>query len=136
MAADPAVSDVAIIAGRLTTVADRYSTVGDVMLPHAPIAVPPQPVPPRPVPTSEKYPSRLFLSAQYASQAADPIPTSVKRVEYVVLNLYCGRRRGRDIQAQLEWTHHSSDFDIIMLSIDIAMHADLGDMMYAKTLEL
>eukprot|EP00959_Pyramimonas_sp_CCMP1952_P069318 1446492-Pyramimonas_sp.AAC.1 len=50
--------------------------------------------------TAERYPSRLFLAERHAGIAAEPTPRAARRVEYFVLNLFCGRRRAGDVQAQ------------------------------------
>ena len=53
------------------------------------------------VPNNERYPTRLFLTERYTGVAAESVPAAICRREYFVLNLYCGRRRGGDIQAQV-----------------------------------
>ena len=67
--------------------------------------------------TTERYPSRLFLPERYTRFASDPIPCAIRRVEYFVLNLYCGRRRAGDVQQQVEWSYYSQDYSIYVLSI-------------------
>eukprot|EP00959_Pyramimonas_sp_CCMP1952_P314259 6578505-Pyramimonas_sp.AAC.1 len=47
----------------------------------------------------ERYPARMFLPDQYTDLAAQALPVAIKRAEYYVLNLFCGRRRPEDIQA-------------------------------------
>ena len=88
---DPALSDVAI----------RALVQPDAAPPPAP---PARPV----IYSTERYPSRLFLTERYTGIASDPVPRGVKRAEYFILNLYCGRRRDGDVQAQIELEHHLS----------------------------
>ena len=84
----------------------------------------------------ERYPTRMFLTAHYQGVAAQVLPTAIRRTEYYVLNLYCGRRRPGDIQTQIEWCHYDVDFAIIVLSVDIAIDPILGNMMRRETLEV
>eukprot|EP00959_Pyramimonas_sp_CCMP1952_P213938 4476501-Pyramimonas_sp.AAC.1 len=60
----------------------------------------------------------------------------MRRPEYFILYLYCGRRRPGDIQASLEWTEYSLDFSVSVLSIDIAIDPVLGNVMRRESSEV
>ena len=92
-------------------------------------------MPAYPPPQHERYPTRAFQTERYSGPAADPLPRAIKRTEYVVLNLHCGRRRPDDIQACVEWSHYLTDFAIVALPIDIAIDPVLGNRMCRATLE-
>ena len=116
------------------TQSDPYITHEAAALLSGP-AIQPDPLPAW-EPTTERYPSRMFPTGRYSGLAADPIPSRIKRMDYFVLNLLCGRRRSGDTQEQLELVHHHNDYNIVVLSIDIAIHATLCDMMNSSTLAL
>ena len=116
------------------THSDPYITDDAAALLSGP-AIPQDPLPAW-EPTTERYPSRMFPTERYYGIAADPLPSRIKRMDYFVLNLFCGRRRAGDIQEQLELVHHHDDYNIVVLSIDIAIHATLCDMMNSSTLAL
>ena len=50
------------------------------------------------------------------------------RTVMVVLNLCSGHRRYGDVQSQVEWLHFTDHYEILVLSIDIAVHSVKGDL--------
>eukprot|EP00959_Pyramimonas_sp_CCMP1952_P213136 4459580-Pyramimonas_sp.AAC.1 len=64
------------------------------------------------------------------------LPAKIRRVEFFISHLFCGRRRDGDYQAQLEWAHNSPDFSIVVLSVDIALDADKCDLSRSDSLDV
>ena len=83
-----------------------------------------------------RYPSDLFSTADYVGEMAIMFPAKIKRVEFFIAHLFCGRRRDGDYQAQLEWAHDSPDFSIMILSVDIALDADKCDLSRSDSLAI
>ena len=74
------------------------------------------------------YEELLEHEVSYHGQANIMDMNTHARTMYVVLLPYSGRRRHGDIQLQIEWVTAYKTYDVLVLSLDLAVHATKGDM--------
>jgi hypothetical protein len=61
--------------------------------------------------------------------------STLVRSTYVILHLYSGRRRNGDLQHFVEWQALSEYYEVVVLSIDLAVDAKWGDLKRRETVD-
>ena len=93
------------------------------------------PPPPEVLPSHVEWP---YLPEDFSGPLLSSVPRRITRKQVFILNLFCGQRRQGDIQqaVELDLEVNLIDIEIRVLSIDIVIDSQLGDLTRPGTVEV